>query len=177
MKKLFILLFVFLPVAILAQVTGKYSFYVQGGYLSSGYVHEAFQNSIVSKKESHNHKCIILNAGFQMEVAEKWRLGPSFTYDHFGTKRRSVEYSTLSYLLRADRVWKETKTYWLYSGFALGIKSQKHFENETLVDHKLNPACHIYVTGFRLQVDHFSLDANLGWGVCGLFNLGVHIPL
>lgn len=99
------------------QQQGKLSFYAQGGYKSSGYIKESAHNEIASAKETAHHKCIVLNAGFLVNIADKWRIGPAFTYDHFGTKHRSVEFSNLSYMLRCDRTWKAAKTYSLYSHY------------------------------------------------------------
>jgi hypothetical protein len=80
-----------LHIGIFAQQREKKpSFYVHGGYMSSFYVKEANRNTLISEKETQHHKCIILNTGFQLSIFEKWRIGPAFTYDHFGAKHRSV---------------------------------------------------------------------------------------
>jgi hypothetical protein len=121
MKKIIFAFVYLLPIVVTAQQrSGKYFVYAQGGYLSSLYVHEAMQKTIVSEAETRNHKCIILNAGLQLLISKIWRVGLAFTYDHFGTKYRSVEYSALSYLFRCDRIWRETKKSILYSGLPLG---------------------------------------------------------
>ncbi|MGH2553498.1 MAG: hypothetical protein ACRDEB_07265, partial [Chitinophagaceae bacterium] len=130
MKKNIFLLAIFFPVALLAQTSKKISFYVQGGYMSSGFIKESALKDFVSAKETSHHKCIILNAGFLVRVSEKWRIGPAFTYDHFGAKHRSVEFSNLSYMIRTDRIWKENRNFLLYSGLSLGIKKVRRFDDE-----------------------------------------------
>lgn len=89
------------------QQAKNFSMYIHGGYRSTAYIINEGQQKMVSETETSHHKCIIFNAGLQWNLSKKWRIGPSFTYDHFGTKHRSVEYSNLSYLLRCDRIWKK----------------------------------------------------------------------
>jgi len=174
MKKRILFYFVFLPILINAQQpSGKYFIYVQGGYLSSGYVKKAMQKSIVTETDPHNHKCIILNAGFQMMIAKNWRIGPSFTYDHFGTKYRDVEFHSFSYLFRTDRIWKETKQVTFYSGICLGVNTIQQIENEIKKDHSVNPDWHIYLLGTDIKVHRFLIDVNTGYGVSGVLNVGV----
>jgi len=135
MKKIIIAILILLALSVPAQQRpGKYFFYVQGGYRSSGYIKEAGQKEIVSESETHHHRCIIFNAGFLVRISEKWRTGLAFTYDHFGTKHRSVEYSNLSYMLRCDRIWKETKKILFYSGLSLGVRKIRKFEEEKEVE-------------------------------------------
>src|SRR5712671_4649604 len=123
---------ILLPISLLAQQQpGKFLLYAQGGYMSSGYIKKSGEKEIVSTTETRHHKCIILNAGFLVSLSQKWRIGSVFVYDHFGTKRRSVEYSNLSYMIRCDRIWKETKKYSFYSGLAFGIRKIRRFEDET----------------------------------------------
>lgn len=173
MKKLILFFFVFLPVFITAQQpSGKYFIYVQGGYVSSWYVKEAMQKSIVTETDPHNHKCIILNAGFQMMFSKKWRIGPSFTYDHFGTKHRDVEFHSFSYLLRVDRVWKETKQMTVYSGLSLGVNSIRRIEEDIKKDYQVNPGWHVYLLGADIKIYKFLIDVNAGYGVSGVFNIG-----
>ena len=131
MKKTAILCIFFIPIVLHAQQpTKKNSIYVLGGIKSSSYLKEAAQKKIVSENETRHHKCIVFNAGIQFDISEKWRIGASFTYDHFGTKHRSIEYSNISYLMRYDRVWKKGKRYSLYSGLATGFRKVREFENE-----------------------------------------------
>lgn len=174
MKKIIIALVILLPVSLPAQQqAGKFFFYVQGGYMSSGYVKESVQKVIVSAKETQHHKCIILNAGFLVRISENWRVGPAFTYDHFGTKHRSVEVSNLSYMLRCDRIWKETKNYLFYSGFSLGARKIRRFEDETEVGRRAKPAYQIYLAGADFKINRFLIDVNAGYGVSGILNVGV----
>ena len=173
MKKLILFFFGFLPVLITAQqLSRKHFIYVQGGYVSSWFVKEALQKSIVSETDPHSHKCIILNAGFQMMLSKNWRIGPSFTYDHFGTKHRDIEFHSFSYLLRIDRVWKETKQITLYSGFSLGINSIRRIDAEIKKDHEVNAGWHVYVLGADIKLYKFLIDINTGYGVSGVFNIG-----
>ena len=151
----------------------KYVFYVQGGYKSSGYIKESGHNEIVSAKETQHHKCIVLNAGFLVNVADKWRVGPAFTYDHFGTKRRSAEFSNLSYMLRCDRTWKSAKTYSLYSGASLGIRKVRRFDNEIETGRYTTFGYQVYLIGAELKSGSFAIDANAGYGVSGILNFGL----
>jgi hypothetical protein len=163
-----------LHIAISAQQPKKkISFYVQGGYMSSLYVKEANQHRLISEKETRHHKCIILNTGFQFYISEKWRIGPAFTYDHFGTKHRSVEYSNLSYMIRCDRIWKETKKYSLYSGLMTGVRKTRRFEEETEVEHRVTPCYQIYLIGAESKVtNRIFFDVNAGWGVSDWYENG-----
>ena len=175
MKKIILVFLYFLPTMLLAQkLTRKYSFYIQGGYLSSGYIKESAQKKIVSALETQHHKYIILNAGFQVHLSEKWRTGLVFTYDHFGTKKRSVEYSNLCYMFRCDRIWIKTKKYSCYSGLSFGIRKIRQFENEVEIERKVNPGYQIYLMGtdFKLA-DRLFFDINAGWGVSGILNVGL----
>lgn len=174
MKKIFIALVILLPLSVPAQQQpGKYFFYVQGGYRSSGYIKEAGQKEIVSKTETHHHKCIIFNAGFLVRVSEKWRTGPAFTYDHFGTKHRSVEYSNLSYMIRCDRIWKENKNFLFYSGLSLGVSKIRKFEEEKEVECHIKPAYQIYLAGVDIKINRLMIDINTGYGVSGILNAGL----
>jgi len=174
MKRLIFFFFVLLPVFLSAQrSSGKYFFYVQGGYLSAWYVKEAMQKSIATETDPHNHKCIILNAGFQIKVSKDWRVGPSFTYDHFGTKHRDVEFHSFSYLLRVDRIWKETKQISIYSGLSLGINSTRRIEEKIKKDYSVNPGWQIYLLGADIRIYEFLLDINAGYGVSGILNMGI----
>jgi opacity protein-like surface antigen len=156
------------------SLTKKYCFYIQGGYMSSLYVKKAGQGEIISETEARHHKCIILNAGIQVNLSKKWKIGLAFTYDHFGTKHRSVEFSTLSYLLRCDRTWKETKKYTLYSGLSLGVRKSRRFENEVEIERKVNPGYQIYLMGANYKItDRLFFDVNAGWGVSGTLNAGL----
>lgn len=152
---------------------GRISFYAQGGYMSSGYIKEWGQKELTSSTETHRHKCIILNAGLQVRVAANWRAGFSFTYDHFGTKHRSVEYSNLSYMLRGDRIWRESKRLLLYSGLAAGIKKTRKFEEDAETGKKVKEAIQVYAIGAEIRITRwFSLDVNAGYGVSGILNAG-----
>ena len=131
MKKLIIAISFLSPITLLAQQqSGRISFFYQPGYMSSGFITKTRQNEIATAKETQPHKCIIFNVGFLMRLSETWRIGPAFTYDHIGTKLRSGEYSSLSFMLRCDRIWKETKTYLFYSGLSFGVKKIRQFEDE-----------------------------------------------
>ena len=165
---------ILLPLSVSAQRRpGKYFFYVQGGYMSSGYIKESGQNDIISKTETQHHKCIILNAGFLVRVAEKWRVGPAFTYDHFGTKHRSVEYSNLNYMMRCDRIWKETKNFFFYSGLSFGVRKIRRFEYETETESHVIPAYQVYLLGADLKIGRLLIDVNAGYGVSGILNAGL----
>jgi hypothetical protein len=153
--------------------SGKFFFYIQGGYKSSGYINESGHKEIVSAKETQHHKCIIFNAGFLVRVSDKWRTGPAFTYDHFGTKHRSVEFSNLSYMLRCDRIWKENKSFLIYSGLSLGTKKIRKFEEEKEVIRRTNLAYQVYLAGVEIKMGHLMIDANAGYGVSGILNLGL----
>lgn len=155
------------------QQQGKLSFYAQGGYKSSGYIKESAHNEIASAKETAHHKCIVLNAGFLVNIADKWRIGPAFTYDHFGTKHRSVEFSNLSYMLRCDRTWKAAKTYSLYSGVSLGIRKVRRFDDEVETGRNATLGYHVYLIGAELKFGPFAIDANAGYGVSGILNFGL----
>ena len=148
-------------------------FYIHGGYRSSGYIKESWQKEIVSETETHRHKCIILNAGFLVRIAEKWRTGLAFTYDHFGAKHRSVEYSNLSYMLRCDRIWKETKNFFFYSGLSLGARKIRRFEEETEMESRVTPAYQVYLMGADLKIGRLLIDVNAGYGVSGILNAGL----
>jgi hypothetical protein len=174
MKKIIFAFVYLLPIVITAQQKPrKYFIYAQGGYLSSLYVNEAMQKKIVSETETHTHKCIILNAGLQWRISRNWRMGPAFTYDHFGTKYRSVEYSALNYLFRCDRIWRETKKSILYSGLSIGVRKLKQFENGILKKHQVDPGYHFYLIGADFKVNKFLIAVNTGYGVSGVFNLGL----
>ncbi|HMK26941.1 MAG TPA: hypothetical protein VK483_13000 [Chitinophagaceae bacterium] len=174
MKKLVLVFVILLPVLLLAQQRpGKYLFYIQGGYMSSGYIKESRQKEIVSEKETQHHKCIIFSAGFMINLSEKWRIGPAFTYDHFGTKHRSVEYSNLSYMLRCDKIWKATKKYSFYSGLSLGARKIRRFEDETETESHVSMAYQVYLLGADLKIDRFLIDVNVGYGVAGILNVGL----
>ncbi len=158
MKKLILAFIILLPLSVPAQYgSGKYFFYIQGGYMSSGYIKESGQKEIVSESETHHHKCIIFNAGFLVSLSEKWRIGPAFTYDHFGTKHRSVKYSNLSYMIRCDRIWKEAKKYSFYSGLAFGIRKIRRFEDETEMESRVIPTFQVNLLGAGYKIANFKL--------------------
>lgn len=141
--------------------------------MSSGYINESGQKEIVSAKETQHHKCIIFNAGFLVKISEKYRIGPAFTYDHFGTKHRSVEYSNLSYMMRCDRIWKETKNISFYSGLSLGVRIIRKFEEEIEVESHIKPAYQVYLAGIDLKIKRLLIDVNTGYGVSGILNAGL----
>ena len=173
MKNLICVFLYLLPLSAPSQqLSEKYSIYIQGGFISSLYVKEAMFKHIVSETHSHHHACPILSAGFQWNISNKWRVGPTFSYDHFGLKDRSVEYNVLSYLLRCDRIWKETKKINFYSGLSLGVRTLKQFENENLIEHNLMPGYHIYLIGTEFNIKQFAFDLNVGIGTSGIVNLG-----
>lgn len=174
MKSLIILYACLLPLAIAAQQNQKkVSFYTQGGYRSSNYIKEAGKYHLRSATESHHHKCIILNAGLQYRFAAKWVAGLSFTYDHFGTKHRSVELSNISYLIRCDRIWKEERRYLLYSGLMLGITKIRRFEDEKETERQTGPGYQVCIIGAEYKiVKWLSIDVNAGWGATGLLSAG-----
>jgi hypothetical protein len=174
MKKLIIAISFLLPITLSAQQqSGKISFFYQAGYMSSGFITKSGQNKIATTTETQPHKCIIFNVGFLMRLSEKWRIGPAFTYDHFGTKQRSGEYSNLSFMVRSDRIWKETKTYLFYSGLSSGVKKIRQFEDEIEIASHVTPAFQFYLIGAEFKVNRFSFDANAGWGVAGILCAGV----
>ncbi len=174
MKKIILALMILLPLSLTAQQSrGKYFFYIQGGYKSSGYIKESRQKEIVSETETHHHRCIIFSAGFLLRLSEKWRIGPAFTYDHFGTKHRSVEYSNLSYMIRSDRIWKETKKYSFYSGLSLGVRKIRRFEEETEMEKRVVLAYQVYLLGAEYKIGRFQIDINAGYGVSGILNAGI----
>jgi hypothetical protein len=174
MNKLIIAFVILLPLSVPAQQRpGKYLFYIQGGYMSSGYIKESGQKEIVSETETQHHKCIIFNAGLLVSLSEKWRIGPAFTYDHFGTKHRSVEHSNLSYMMRCDRIWKATKKYSFYSGLSLGARKIRRFEDETETESHLSTAYQVYLLGADFKIDRFLIDVNSGYGVSGILNIGL----
>ena len=174
MKKLILAFVILLPLAVPAQQRqGKYFIYIQGGYKSSGYIKESGQKEIVSETETHHHRCIIFNAGFLVKLSDKWRIGPAFTYDHFGTKHRSVEYSNLSYMIRCDRIWKEAKHYSFYSGLSLGVRKVRKFEDETEMERRVIPAYQVYLLGAEYKTGRFQIDINAGYGVSGILSAGI----
>lgn len=174
MKTMILVFAVLLSLAVPAQQRqGRYSFYIQGGYKSSGYIRESGQKEIVSETETNHHKCIIFNAGFLVNLSEKWRIGPAFTYDHFGTKHRSVEFSNLSYMLRCDRIWKEAKHYSFYSGLSLGVRKIRRFEDEIEMERQVLPAYQVYLLGAEYKIGRFHIDINAGYGVSGILNAGI----
>lgn len=174
MKNLVLMCSFLLPIVLLAQQPAKnFSMYIHGGYRSTAYIINEGQQKMVSETETSHHKCIIFNAGLQWNLLKKWRIGPSFTYDHFGTKHRSVEYSNLSYLLRCDRIWKKAKNYSLYSGLAAGTRKVRKFEEEKETERKIVLGYQIYLAGISYKVlNRFSLDATAGWGVTGILSIG-----
>lgn len=174
MKALIILSACLLSLALSAQQSKKrHSFYVQCGYKSSLFIKEHGGHRLSSGTESHQHKCIIFNTGAQFLLTGNWRIGTSFTYDHFGTKHRSVEHSNLSYMLRCDWIWKEKNTYILYSGLAGGLRKTRRFENEKETERKTAAAYHIYVIGAEYKIiKTLFIDANAGWGMSGIISAG-----
>jgi hypothetical protein len=155
------------------QLQKKYFVYVGGGHISSLYVNRAVLKTIVSETDSRSHACPILNAGIQRMVSKDWRVGLSFSYDHFGLKDRSIEYSSLGYMLRCDRIWKETKKSILYSGLSAGIRTLKRFDNEVLKEHHVSPGYHLYLIGADFKIEKFLLDINIGVGTSGVLNYGL----
>ena len=174
MKKILLTTVFVLPLLLQAQKNSKkMSVYIQGGYSGSNFLNAKAQNLLSSKMESHDHKCIIFNAGIQWNISDKWRIGPALTYDHFGTKHRSLEYSNVSYMLRADRIWKHSDNFSIYSGTAAGITKVRKFEDEIEKFRKTKIGYQIYVVGINYKVfKNFKLEANAGYGVSGLFNAG-----
>jgi hypothetical protein len=163
----------FIPMMAYAQSrTKNLSFFVNGGYISSGYLKEAVNRSQHKMLDSRNHNCIILNTGIQFRVAEKWRIGPAFSYDHFGIKDRQLSFSRLSYMFRTDRIWKETKKIVLYSGISAGVARTKKFQSHQLIQSHTGPVYHFYAGGMQFKFYHFYLDINIGYGPAGLFNFG-----
>lgn len=154
------------------QQPGKYFLYAQGGYKSSGYIKESGLHSIVSEKETAHHKCIVLNAGLLVSVGNKWRVGPAFTYDHFGTKHRSVEFSNLSYMLRCDRIWKTSNSYTLYSGLSLGVRKVRRFDDEIETGRYTTLGYQVYLLGAELKLGSFAIKADAGYGVAGVVSIG-----
>ncbi len=151
----------------------KYFFYFQGGYKSSLFIKEAARHRFHSGTESHSHKCIVFNTGIQFLLAEGWRVGASFTYDHFGTKHRSLEFSNLSYLVRCDRIWKEKRNYSVYSGLMIGLTKTRQFEEEIEARQQTAPCYHIYLFGAEYKmINNLFMDMNAGWGVAGIINMG-----
>lgn len=163
-----------LSMELIAQkMSNKYSLYINSGYLSSLFIKESLQEQIVSKVETQHHKCIIFNVGLQMRLLKKWTIGPEFTYDHFGTKHRTVEYSNLSYMLRCVRTWKEAPKYSLYSGLSFGVRKIRRFEDETEMERKTIPAYQVDVIGVNYKlIDKLFIDINAGWGVSGIVSIG-----
>jgi hypothetical protein len=58
-------------------------------------------------------------------------------------------------------------------GFTIGVRTLKQFENEILKKHRVNPGYHIYLIGADFKVNKFLIDVNTGYGVSGVFNLGL----
>lgn len=174
MKPIIICYACLLSLAISAQqAEKKYSFYFQGGYKSSLFIKEHGGHRLRSGTESHQHKCIIFNTGIQFFLRGNLRIGTSFTYDHFGTKHRSVEHSNLSYMLRCDWIWKEKNSYLLYSGLAGGLRRTRRFENEKETERMTAAAYHIYVIGAEYKIiKNLFIDANAGWGISGIVSAG-----
>src|SRR5688572_13692124 len=81
----------------------EFSFYFQGGFYSENYMRVAVFRKMASESGTHPHVCPILNTGFQVTLPGKWRIGPTFSYDHFGLHDRSIEYSILGYYLKGDK--------------------------------------------------------------------------
>ena len=151
----------------------KYSFYLQGGYKSSLFIKEAAMHTLSSATESNSHKCIVLNTGVQFYLTATCRIGASLTYDHFGTKHRSVEQSNLSYFVRCDRIWKQKRKYAWYSGLMLGVTRIRRFEKETEIFRHSAAGYHIYLVGAEYKlVNNLFIDANAGWGMSGILSLG-----
>lgn len=174
MKQLTIFCACLLSLTIAAQHNKhKHSFYLQGGYRSSLFIKENGDHHLVSETESHQHKCIVFNTGVLFYAAQNWRVGASFTYDHFGTKHRSVEHSNLSYLLRCDRVWKEKSRYLLYSGLMLGVRKTRRFEEEEETGRQTAPAYHVCLIGAEYKLmNRVFIDVNAGYGVAGIVSIG-----
>ena len=174
MKKLLLITVYLIPHLLQAQTNSKkMSVYYQAGHSSSNYLSAKAQDHLFSATESHDHKCIVFNIGMQYKISKDWRLGTAFTYDHIGTKHRSLEYSNVSYMLRADRIWKGAGKFSYYSGLAGGITKVRMFESEKETMRTTKFGYQIYLIGINYEVfRNFQLDANIGYGVTGLFNAG-----
>lgn len=177
MKRSALLYACLLPLVIAAQADGrKYSFYAQAGYMSSSYIKESSANHLTSATETHQHLCIIFNTGVQISLSRQWRAGAGFTYDHFGTKHRSVEYSNISYMLRCDRIWKEKAKYLLYSGIAAGVRKTRRFEEEKEASRTTGPSYQVYVIGAEYKIaGNVYVDFNAGWGATGILSAGARL--
>jgi hypothetical protein len=173
MKKILFCLMILASTVLAAQKKGKVFFYVQGGYMSAGYM-KALKEKVPAAVEEHDHhKCIVLNSGILITLTDRWRAGPVFTYDHYGTKHRSVEYSNLSYMARCERIFLETKNYSIYSGLALGIRKTRKFINEVEVEKKVSAGYQFYLAGIDLKMKNWMLDVNAGCGVSGILSAGI----
>jgi opacity protein-like surface antigen len=174
-KKIILITAFAFPLLLQAQriSSKRLSLYIHGGYLSSNFLHKADHHELVSESETDDHKCITFNAGLQWKISDKWRTGLAFTYDHFGTKHRSLEYSNVSFLLRCDRVWMSKNKFLLYSGAAAGVTKVRKFEYETETDRHHKFAYQINAAGLSYEpFKNFQLEANIGWGVSGLLTAG-----
>ncbi len=175
MKKYVSILLLLLPVVVMAQSAKKFSFYIHAGHRSAPYIKEAgHAQGIHSETETHDHKCIVFNTGIQYQLSDKWRTGISFTYDHFGTKHRSLELSNISYMGRLDRLWKNTDRMTLYSGAGVGIRKVREFDNEVETDRKTVLAYQVNAIGINYRLfNRFYADLNAGWGVTGILSGGI----
>lgn len=175
MRKSTTILILLLPLLSIAQNKQDNNFiYVSGGSMSSSYLDNAVYHGIHSHTDDHKHNCIILNVGYQYRLGKKWRIGPSFTYDHFGVEDRSIEYHAYYYSVRADRIWKETdKAIW-YSGISLGARTLKKLDDDHLANSSTKPSYHLHAAGASIKIfNHFLLDLNVGYGVSGIINVGL----
>ena len=143
----------------------KYSFYAGGGLFSARYL-DTYATHL-EPESSRGHLCPVLNTGIQIEKG-KWRVGSGFSYDHFGPKDRSAEYSTLSYYLAADRSWIESRDTKIYSGFSLGVSVFKKLEKQTVIEKKVEHCFDVVVFGTEFCLGNISVDVGLGYGVAGL---------
>ena len=85
-----------------------------------------------------------------------------------------MEYSTLSYLLRCERTWKEKKKYSLYSGLSAGIRKARRLENEVEMESKINTGYQVYLMGINYKAaNKVFFDVNAGWGVSGILSAGL----
>jgi opacity protein-like surface antigen len=174
MKKILIALVLVLPVFSGAQMSSKkISLSIQGGYSSSRYLEKNSHKQLVSETETRHHKCIVFNTQLEWSVSSKWGVGTSFTYDHFGTKQRSIEYSNVSYMISCRRVWTTTNTLSVYSDLEAGITKIRKFEEEIETQRKTDFAFQINAAGVSYKiVGGLQIYGNIGWGVTGLFSAG-----
>jgi hypothetical protein len=149
------------------------SFYLHGGFYSENFMRLAVFRKMMSESNTHAHVCPVLNTGFQITLPGKWRVGPAFSYDHFGLHDRAIEYSILGYSIKGDKTWYETQRLGFYSGISLGVRTMKHFQNNILVGKNVKPCYQICLAGAEFKIWDFSFDVNLGYGNAGILNGGM----